>query len=301
MPGRSASGVALPDGRKAAFVTHCYSTVAIVGVGLIGGSVGLALRRRNLAERVVGIGRSTASLRKAQRRGAVTSTTTRLEQGVADAQLVVVCTPVESIVEHVRAAARACPAGALITDAGSTKGQIASSLDGELGRDVSFVGSHPLAGSEKKGPEFADDRLFEGRVVVITPTRRTRKESVQAVERFWKSLGARVVRMSPDAHDEAVAVTSHVPHVVASALAAATPEAQLPLVATGWLDSTRVAAGDVELWTQILIENRDSVLSALQRYEKGLASFRAALAKGDRKRLAALLRAGKERRDAVGD
>jgi prephenate dehydrogenase len=268
---------------------------------LIGGSIGLALRRRNLAERVVGIGRSAASLRKAQRRGAVTSTTTRLAQGVAESELVVVCTPVESIVEHVRAAAGACRPGTLITDAGSTKGRIVSSLDGQLGRDVSFVGSHPLAGSEKKGADFASEELFEDRVVVITPTRRTRKESAQAIEQFWQSLGARVVRMSPEAHDEAVAATSHLPHVVASALAAATPEAQLRLVATGWLDSTRVAAGDVELWTQILVENRDSVLSALDRCEKGLASFRAALTKGDRNRLAALLRAGKERRDAVGD
>jgi len=301
MPGPSASGDVPPDGRKAAFVTHCYSTVSIVGVGLIGGSVGLAVRKRNLAERVVGIGRNAASLRRAQRRGAVTSTTTRLAQGVAESELVVVCTPVESIVEHVRAAAGACPPGALITDAGSTKGRIVSSLDGALERDVTFVGSHPLAGSEKKGPEFADASLFEDRVVVITPTRRTRKSGVQAIEQFWQSLGARVVRMSPEAHDEAVAATSHVPHVVASALAAATPESMLRLVATGWLDSTRVAAGDVELWTQILVENRDSVLSALDRCDKGLASFRAALAKGDRKRLAALLRAGKERRDAVGD
>jgi prephenate dehydrogenase len=272
-----------------------------MGVGLIGGSVGLALRRRNLAERVVGIGRNAASLRRAQRRGAVTSTTTRLAQGVAESELVVVCTPVESIVEHVRAVASACRPGTLITDAGSTKGRIVSSLDGAFGRDVTFVGSHPLAGSEKKGADFASDRLFEGRIVVITPTRQTRKESVQAIERFWQSLGARVVRMSPQAHDEAVAATSHLPHLAASALVAATPEAQLPLAATGWLDSTRVAAGDVELWTQILGENRDSVLAALERYEKNLAAFRTALTRNDRRRLAALLKSGKERRDAVGD
>jgi prephenate dehydrogenase len=276
-----------------------WDTVAIVGVGLIGGSVGLALRERRLARTVVGIGRRAASLRKAKQHGAVTETTTNLPRGVAKADLVVVCTPVEKIVEQVRQAAEHCPAGALITDAGSTKATIVVALDDELRDGVAFVGSHPLAGSEKVGPEAARADLFDGRLVVITPTRRTQPKHVSQIEQFWQSLGARVVCMSPQAHDEAVAATSHLPHLLASALAAATPEDLLPLVAGGWLDTTRVAAGDVELWRQILSDNRLHVLKNLDKFEKVLSSFRTALERNDPAKIAKLLEQGKQTRDAV--
>ena len=140
-------------------------TVAIIGVGLIGGSIGLALRKRGLAKNVVGVGRRASSLRRAKECGAVTSTTTSLARGVADAELVVVCTPIETIVPSVLAAAEHCPTGALITDAGSTKAEIVAALDGQLPSRAAFVGSHPLAGSEKNGPQHARDDLFDGRVV----------------------------------------------------------------------------------------------------------------------------------------
>jgi prephenate dehydrogenase len=281
-----------------------YNTVAIIGVGLIGGSIGLALRSRDLAGRVVGIGRSAGSLRQAARCGAVTETTTRLARGVADAELIVVCTPVQSIVDHVLQAAESCPQGALITDAGSTKASIVAAIERELkptpGRNVAFIGSHPLAGSEKTGVQFARADLLEGRVVVVTPTRRSRADDVVRVEQFWGSLGTQVLRKTPQAHDQAVAATSHLPHVLASLLAAATPRELLPLVAGGWLDTTRVAAGDVELWRQILNENRADVLKSLDKFAKVLASFRAALQRGDQAKIAKLLEAGKQNRDAVG-
>src|SRR5688572_15288147 len=148
-----------------------WETVAIVGVGLIGGSIGLALRERKLAGRVVGIGRRPESLQRAVAVGAVHETTQDVERGVSDAELVLVCTPVESIAGHVRQAAHACPAGALITDAGSTKASIVRQLNSSLPPAVAFVGSHPLAGSEKNGCDHARADLFEGRVVVVTPTR----------------------------------------------------------------------------------------------------------------------------------
>jgi prephenate dehydrogenase len=276
-------------------------TVAILGVGLIGGSIGLAMRRRGLARRVIGIGRRASTLHKARERGAITDATTDLAAAVAQAELVVVCTPVCHIVEQVRAAAEHGRPGVLITDAGSIKGEIVAAIGDRLPKDAVFVGSHPMAGSEKTGPEFAEADLFEDRAAIVTPTVTTPAAAVEQIEDFWRSLGSRVYRMSPQEHDAAVAAVSHTPHLIASALAAATPETWLSLVGGGWLDTTRVAAGDVELWRQILAGNRAHALRSLQEFEKTLAGFRDALARGDDAALVDLLEQGKRRRDAVGN
>lgn len=277
-----------------------WDTVAIVGVGLIGGSIGLALRRRKLARNVVGIGRRKSSLSKALQVGAVSRTTTSMSRGVVDAELTIVCTPVGKIVQHVREVAESCPKQALVTDAGSTKASIVSALGGDLPRGVRFLGSHPLAGSEKTGPENARDDLFENRLVVITPTRSSKTADIDRLTQFWTCLGAEVICKTPQAHDAAVAVTSHLPHLVAAAMAAAVPAGDLPLTGSGWLDTTRIASGDVQLWRQILTDNRAHTLKALGKFEKVLASFRAALEENDSAQVARLLQRGKERRDAVG-
>lgn len=277
-----------------------WDTVAIVGVGLIGGSIGLALQQRGLARRVVGIGRRASSLKKARQYGTVTHTTQRLDRGVADADLVIVCTPVGQIVEHVCQAAQSCPANCLLTDAGSTKGGLVQELDRRLGSGPQFVGSHPMAGSEKTGPENARADLFDGQVAVITPTAKTDPRAAERVEHFWMSLGARVIRMAPQLHDEAVAMTSHATHVMASALAAATDEASLALAASGWRDTTRVASGDPQLWQQILLANRQQVVKSLKTIERTLAAFRNALTREDAAGLVELLDRGKKTRDSLG-
>jgi prephenate dehydrogenase len=290
---------------------HCYNrpmaffdTVAIVGVGLMGGSIGLALRKERMARHVIGIGRRIEQLRAAENRGAVTEVTTDLRQGVASANLVVVCTPVALVPEHVSAAAKACKPGTIITDIGSTKGAIVAACDKALadspGLWASFVGSHPLAGSERTGVEFAREDLFQGRTTVITPTQDTRPEAAAKIEAFWQGLGSRVVRMTPQEHDIAIAATSHLPHLVASALAAATPDDLLPLTATGWGDTTRIASGDIELWQQIFLDNRVNTLKALVPFETVLAELRQALESADGMALARLLQQGKRIRDSVG-
>jgi prephenate dehydrogenase len=142
--------------------------------------------------------------------------------------------------------------------------------------------------------------LFEGRTVVVTPTSSTAAATISAIEKFWKSLGASVVRMSPAEHDAALARTSHLPHLVASALAAATPDDHLPFTGTGWSDTTRVAAGDAELWRQILASNAAPTLKALADFETVLFRLRTALETGDEATLAHILAAGKRRRDALG-
>jgi len=277
-----------------------YENVAIVGVGLIGGSIGLSLRKRGLAERVVGIGRRQESLRIARRIGAVTATTTDLAKGVAEAELVVVCTPVGLIVDHVRRMAKCCRPGTLITDAGSTKRTLSDALDAGLDNDCRFLGSHPLAGSEKTGPAHASADLFEGRVAIITPTRNTRAEDYDALEVFWSQLGSLVMQMSPEEHDQALALTSHLPHLVASALALLVPENCFRLTGSGFLDTTRIAAGDPELWTQIFTANRQNVLAAVRRCEASLMELTEALRSDSPDRLRELLALAKSHRDALG-
>jgi prephenate dehydrogenase len=277
-----------------------WDTVAIVGVGLLGGSIGLALQHRGLARDVVGIGRRAASLRRARRCGTVTRTTLDLARGVRAAQLVVVCTPVSEIVDRVCALAPHCAPGALITDVGSTKALIVRQLAQRLPSGLAFVGSHPLAGSEKTGPEHAWPDLLQDRVTVVTPGPANRDEEVEAIEQFWSALGSRVLRMTPAAHDQVLATTSHATHVIAAALAAATPQAALPLVARGWQDTTRVAAGDPAVWLPILLTNRREVLKSLRNFEKVLAAYRAALRHEDAAQLVQLLEAGRQIRDAVG-
>jgi prephenate dehydrogenase len=274
-----------------------WDTVAIVGVGLIGASIGLALRDRKLAREVVGIGRRASTLRTAKRRGAVTRTTTDIAAGVKDAQLVVVCTPVEIIVEQARAAILSCREGAFITDAGSTKEEIVFSLDHALAhcnpRRVAYVGSHPMAGSEKNGPQHATADLFAGKVAVVTPSSHSIPQACRTIAQFWRSLGSRVVRVGAKEHDQAVAAISHLPHLVASALAAATSPAALPLAAGGWHDTTRIAASDPRLWQQILSQNRFNVLQTLDVFSQELAEFRRALTYNDRSRIEQLLEKGK--------
>ncbi|RMF86832.1 MAG: prephenate dehydrogenase [Planctomycetota bacterium] len=277
-----------------------WNTVAIVGVGLIGGSIGLALQKRKLAERVIGIGRRQVSLRAARRVGAVTNTTIELEKGVSEADLVIVCTPVNMIVEHVRQAAAACRPGTLITDAGSTKRSIVAALDGPLANECRFLGSHPLAGSEKRGPTHADADLFEGKICIVTPTANTRAEDYDTLSELWSSLGSVVMKMTPEDHDRAVALTSHLPHFAATTLAAAMPEEVLRISGTGLADTTRLAAGDPGLWVQIFSDNRQFVLEAVARWKQAIAALEQAIAAGDKQTMECILEQGKKIRDALG-
>lgn len=275
-------------------------TLTIVGVGLIGGSIGLAAKRRGLARQVIGAGRQQASLDRARSVGAVDESTLDLALAVKQADLAVFCTPVDRIVEQVVECGAGCRPGALLCDAGSTKAAIVAGIEGKLPADVHFVGSHPLAGSEKHGPDFADAELFRGRLTILTPTPRTDATAIARVSEFWEALGARVRLMSPEEHDRGLALTSHLPHLVASAVAGVLPDELHELTASGFRDATRIAAGAPALWTAILMQNRVAVLDALARLNERLARFRAALEANDVTAVDDLLAQAKKVRDALG-
>lgn len=277
-----------------------WPTVAIVGVGLIGGSLGRGLLERKLARRVIGVGRSQESLAAARRSGAITETALD-PAAVAEADLVVVATGVKSIPRLLDAVDQAVRPGTLVTDAGSTKASIVAAWEKRRKRRRGrFVGSHPLAGSHRRGPEAADAELFTGRVAVVTPAAATPPDDVTAIGEFWSALGATVFVMSPREHDRIVAATSHAPHVMAAAIAAATPPAALPFTAGGWRDTTRIAAGDPELWADILLDNAGPIGAALGRVATAVERILAAVEAGDRRRLVTLLSRAKDARDALG-
>jgi prephenate dehydrogenase len=275
-------------------------TLTIVGVGLIGGSIGLAAKRRKLANRIVGVGRRQESLHFAKENGILDDYSLDLDDAVANAEIVVFCTPVPLIAPQALIAASRCSRGCLLTDAGSTKAEIVEALERNLPDGVHFVGGHPLAGSEKQGPEHADADLFQDRLTIVTQTPHTNRSALEKTTEFWQALGSRVRIMGPEEHDHALAFSSHLPHLVAAALASMLPTGLHAVTASGFRDATRIAAGDPELWTGIFASNRQAVLEALQQLEAQLARFRHALETQDQPRLTELLAQAKRVRDALG-
>lgn len=258
--------------------------LAVLGLGLLGGSVAWAARERGLARDVVGCGRREAPLRDALARGLVDRIATDPAAAVAGADLVVLATPVGSMAGVLQAAAPGLRRDALVTDVGSVKSLLAETLPGLVPPGVTFIGSHPMAGSHEKGPENARADLFEGATCVVTPAAGDPEATVARVEAFWTALGARVVRRDPTTHDIEVAWMSHVPHAVAFAFARAlgdAPPSAGEVAGTGFRDFTRIARSEPELWAEILVANRKAVEGPLARVAERLTSLAQALESGD--------------------
>lgn len=278
-----------------------FHQVSIIGVGLLGGSLGLALKGRHLAETVVGIGHRDTTLRVAQERGAVDRWTLDVAEGVAGSDLVVLATPVGLFGPLIEQAKAALADGCIVTDVGSTKRAVLEAVLPHIPEGCRFVGSHPLAGSEARSIDAATDDLYDGTMVLVCPTDRSDETAVGRIEQLWQAVGSRTRRIDPEVHDRLLAETSHLPHLVASALVETLGDASGDLVATGFLDTTRIASGDPAMWRDIFATNRDEVLRALDRLDAVLAEVRAALSADDAETIEALLRRAKDRRDDLAD
>jgi cyclohexadieny/prephenate dehydrogenase len=276
-----------------------FQAIGIVGCGLIGCSIAAALKSRGFRGPIIGCGRAGANLETAAARGHIDLAETDLAKAARQCDLLVICTPVDHIVDDVRTAAGSCQSSALITDSGSVKQAICGPLSKGLPAGVTFIGSHPIAGSEKQGCAHATPRLFENRVCVVTPEPGAPRHEVKRLSVFWKFLGLSVVEMSADDHDRALAQTSHVPHVVAAALAATLDAGSRHLTAGGFQDTTRIAAGDPELWAAILLANAEAAADGVRTFSARLADLLRALETRDKQALTELLRSAKESRDAV--
>ncbi len=288
-------------GRKVfAWLTVVLAQLTILAPGLLGGSVARAARARGLARRIVIWARRPevrVQLRAQPWCDVVADTP---EDAVRAAGLVVLAPPVDKIVELARTIAPHLPAGAIVTDVGSVKGEIVRLGSAALRAGTHFVGAHPMAGSEKSGWEHGTPTLFEHRTCFVTPVATTDAPAADTVAGFWRDLGMEVVTVDPDRHDEIVAHISHLPQVLASTLCAflATKDPDWRHYAGGGLrDTTRIAGGDPAMWRAILEHNREEILRALQRYQDELQAFHSALANRDYLELAARLEQGKAYRD----
>lgn len=257
--------------------------MAIIGVGLMGGSLGLAVKRRRLAGDIVGYAPEPVALKLAVRRGAIDRPAKSAAEAVREADLVVLATPVGQFEPLVKACASSLKPGALLTDVGSVKGALIGRIEALLPSSVIYLSSHPLAGREQSGIEAASSELFDGCRCLITPgsvETVARADALKRLTRFWEGVGARVSTLDPFAHDRYLALVSHLPHLVAYALVTCAMDASsespglLGFSAGGFRDFTRIAASSPEMWRDICLENRVEILNALARYQAALDRYR---------------------------
>jgi prephenate dehydrogenase len=281
-----------------------WQKVTLVGVGLLGGSIGLALKQRKLADRVVGYVRRRPSVAECEEAGAVDKADTDLSRAVEGADLVILCTPLAQMAPLTARMLSALKPGVLITDVGSVKGSVVAELEPLIaGSGAHFIGSHPMTGAEKMGVMNARADLFEKAICVITPTNLSKSELVVELEVFWRSIGGIPLKLSPGLHDDLVSRGSHLPHIVAAELAnyVLSPvhvKEQSILCANGFRDTTRVASGSPEMWRDICLANRKNLSRALGVFIEDLQEFQLALEKEDVKTIEEFFMQAKERRDA---
>lgn len=281
-----------------------FRKVTIIGVGLLGGSLGQALKKRRLASEVVGYVRRPASVIECKKAGAVDSCTMDLCEAVQGADLVVLCTPLAQMPALLKEMLPAIKRGAIVTDVGSVKATVVKQLKPLVAKaGAHFIGSHPMAGAEKTGVAAARESLFENAVCVVTPTHKSNPSALRKTEQLWKSVGARVMRLAPELHDELVSRSSHLPHVAAATLANLVldpkhPKPQSLLCANGFRDTTRIASGSPEMWRDIAMANRKNLSRALDRFIRELKNFQNTLNHGDEKSAEKFFERGKQRRDA---
>lgn len=288
--------------------SYLFRQVTIIGVGLLGGSLGLVLRERGLAEAVVGVGRSRSNLELAVQIGAIDQFVCDAKEAVGSSDLIILATPVETYVSQVHAWGGCLRPGTIVSDVGSVKGPLVFAMDSQLPPSVHFVGAHPIAGKEKSGVAFAESRLFQGARCIITPTPRTQPQALQKIREMWEAAGSMVLSMKPDDHDWILGAVSHLPHVAAFALMHTLQSLQeetpgtvdlLAFSGGGLRDTTRIAASSPEMWRDICFANRVNLDRMIDQYIRHLEAFRHMLQGNDIQGLQTLLEQSKALRERL--
>ena len=282
-----------------------FDRAVIIGVGLIGGSLGMILRRKELASSVVGVGRRIENLKTAVALGAIDRYVVDPKEAVQGADLVILATPVDTYERHLKEWASYLRPGAIVTDVGSVKGELVERSERHMPAGVHFVGAHPIAGKEKTGAAAASEDLFSGRRCILTPTEQTDPQALERMQFLWQEAGAVVLTMDPHLHDKILAAVSHLPHVAAFALMNALVEirAEVPALdlaghsGGGLRDTTRIAASSPEMWRDIFLWNRENVIGCIKTYERSLGELRQLIQMGDAAGIEKLLERAKEERE----
>lgn len=258
--------------------------ITLIGMGLIGSSIGHALKRGDLAAHIIGYARSAETRQKALNIGFVDSIADSLKGAVADADIVFLNVPVGMIAEIVRDMAPSLKPGAIVTDVGSVKKSVMDAVHEHLTENTTFVPAHPIAGTELSGPEAGFAELFDNRWCILTPDSETDKQAVQTISDLWRAMGSDVEIMDADHHDLVLAITSHVPHLIAfnivgtaADLEAVTQSEVIKYSAGGFRDFTRIAASDPVMWRDVFMNNGEAVLEMLARFSEDLTSLQRAI------------------------
>jgi prephenate dehydrogenase len=280
-----------------------FNRLVIVGVGLIGGSLGLAARARGLVGEIIGFGRTEANLRVAVERGIIDTYTFDPAEAARGADVLLLAVPVEAMKQVTKQFVPYLPVGCVVTDAGSVKEQVVKVMEEVLPPSLPFVGAHPIAGTEHAGAAAAFATLFEKRLCILTPTPRTNPAALARIRALWEGVGMRVEEMDMVTHDRVLARVSHLPHVIAFSVMNAVLNARiddrdlLPYAGSAFADMTRVAASPVEMWRDIFLSNREALLTALTEFEHALAQLKAGITNGETEVITtAIERARMERR-----
>jgi len=272
-----------------------FNKVAIVGTGLIGGSIGLAIKKNKFADEIVGVSRHKKNLLLAKQRGAIDNGSQALDI-VRGSDLIVLATPVNTIINLAPYLSKIVRKESVVTDVGSTKKEIVRSLEKFF---PNFIGSHPLAGSEKRSIAYAHPDIFKDSLCILTPTKNTSKKALSSIKILWAHLGAKVVLLTPETHDKILSFVSHLPHVAVFSLMDTIPKKYLKFSSTGLKDTTRIAYSDSELWADILLSNHKNITSHIALLQKNLTRIRRALRNNDKTRLIQILKKAKEKKELL--
>jgi prephenate dehydrogenase len=279
--------------------------LAVIGVGLIGGSLALALREAGAVGEVIGIGRGLGNLQKALDLGIVDRITQDAAEGCRDADVVFLATPVRTLSDVAAAIIPSLKPGAILTDGGSVKAQVAQEIEPLLRDDFFLVPGHPIAGTEKSGAEAAFATLYQGRRCILTPTERTDQDALLFIQRMWGTVGSEVVLMDVTKHDRVLAAISHLPHMVAYSLVNAVgsydryEENILEYSAGGFRDFTRIASSDPTMWRDIALTNRDALIEMMERFERFFGELKEDVRQGDDEKLFDFFQRSKQMRDEI--
>lgn len=276
-----------------------FRKVVILGVGFMGGSLGLAIKKNRLAKEVVGVSQKQSTLLDAIKIKAIDTGLTEIPPAVNNADLVVLCTPVESIRKLLPVIAPHLKRGCIVTDMGSTKSDIVEEAEKIFPSSVFFVGSHPMVGSEKKGVDFAKESLFENAVCFMTPNKKTHHHAQERVSLLWSKLGMKIKYLTPEDHDKILAYVSHTPHVMVFGLMDIIPKEFLEYASTGLKDTTRIASSSPQMWNDICLANSKNVVNVLDELVKKLSELRKAIVDHDQNSLMDYFAKAKEKRDAL--
>jgi len=273
--------------------------ITVIGLGLLGGSITLAVSRSFPGTKAVGYSHRPITRQKARRLCVATEVANDIKESVAGADLVILATPIYTFEEILNEIAGSLPQGCIVTDVGSTKVLPHLWAEKILPQNVFYVGSHPIAGSEQRGVEFARDDLFERAACIITTTKKTNPQAVRTLKKFWSGLGCIVEMMKPQEHDRILANVSHLPHVVAASLINANNDKELRCAGKGFIDTSRIASGPANIWADVLLANGENIAVGIDKITAELLKIKAAIQSGDKKQIEKLLQKAKDKRTAL--